>query len=202
MPEQSVTLRRVQAQGQEIEYRLERKAVKNWNLRIRRDGSVYLSAPRRTPVSELDDFVRSKAGYIQKARERFRAVEDRPVLHDESIFQEILDQCWPLLEPYGVAYPHLRLREMKSRWGSCLVYKQTITLNTKLLTCSRECIEYVVLHELCHFIHPNHSPRFYALLASFLPDWKARRQALNEGPGSPSQKTQDAAILLTGKSKG
>lgn len=184
MPEPSITLRRVQAQGQEIEYQLERKAVKNWNLRIRRDGSVYLSAPRRTPVTELDEFVRSKAGYIQKARERFHAVEDRPVLHDESIFQTILDQCWPLLEPYGVARPRLRLREMKSRWGSCLVYKQTITLNTRLLTCSRECIEYVVLHELCHFVHPNHSPRFYALLASFLPDWKARRQELNEGPAS------------------
>ena len=79
-----------------------------------------------------------------------------------------------------MAYPQLRLREMKSRWGSCLVYKQTITLNTNLLTCSRRCIEYVVLHELCHFVHPNHSPRFYELLSSFLPDWKQRRQELNE----------------------
>lgn len=183
MAGESITQRRVQAQGWEIEYQLERKAVKNWNLRIRRDGSVYLSAPRGVPAAQLDEFVRSKAQYIRKAQDHFQEVqarETRPRLHDESVFQEILDQLYPLLAPYGVAYPQLRLREMKSRWGSCLVYKQTITLNTNLLTCSRRCIEYVVLHELCHFVHPNHSPRFYELLSSFLPDWKQRRQELNE----------------------
>lgn len=180
MPAHTITLRRVCAQGHEIEYQLERKAVKNWNLRVRRDGSVYLSAPRSAPAEELDAFVSSKAEYILRAAERFRQQETpRPRLYEEGIFWEILEQLYPLLEPYGVACPQLRLREMKSRWGSCLVYRNTITLNTRLLSYPRRCIEYVVLHELCHFVHPDHSPRFYALLSSFLPDWKSRRQELN-----------------------
>lgn len=190
MAGKSVTQRRVQAQGWEIEYQLERKAVKNWNLRIRRDGSVYLSAPRGVPAAQLDEFVRSKAQYIRKAQDHFQEVqarESRPRLHDASVFQEVLDQLYPLLAPYGVAYPQLRLREMKSRWGSCLVGKGVVTLNKGLLAAPRGCIEYVAVHELCHFLHPDHSQEFYQLLSRMMPDWKARRELLNRGvPGAGS----------------
>lgn len=176
------TLRTVPTPQGEVTYELTRKAVKNLNLRIRPDGSVAVSAPRRVPLAELDAFVLRKAAYIHQAQARFQALAQRPPrprLHEPAVFQEILDELYPRLRPLGVPYPQLRLRTMKSRWGSCLVYKNTITLNTKLLEQPRRCVEYVVLHELCHFLHPNHSPAFYACLESFMPDWRERREALN-----------------------
>ncbi len=69
---------------------------------------------------------------------------------------------------------------MKSRWGSCLPGKGIITLNKRLLEAPRGCIQYVILHELCHLIHPDHSKRFYGLLAAWMPDWKEWKTRLEE----------------------
>ena len=71
----------------------------------------------------------------------------------------------------------LTVRPMRSRWGSCSSTGH-VTLNSMLLQASPECVDYVVMHELCHLREQNHSRRFYALLARFVPDWKARRRAL------------------------
>ena len=100
-------------------------------------------------------------------------------LKDPAIFNEILDEIYPLFIPYGVKKPVLRIRTMKSCWGSCLVNKGIITLNRKLLMKPRECIEYVVMHELCHFIYPDHSKQFYGFMEKLMPDWKERREHLN-----------------------
>lgn len=89
-----------------------------------------------------------------------------------ALFLELSQEAYQKFHKYGIAMPEVRQREMKTRWGSCLTTKGVITLNTKLLEMPRNCIEYVVLHEFCHFIYPNHSLNFYTLLATFMPDWK------------------------------
>ena len=99
-------------------------------------------------------------------------------LKDPAIFNEILDEIYPLFIPYGVKKPVLRIRTMKSCWGSCLVNKGIITLNRKLLMKPRECIEYVVMHELCHFIYPDHSKQFYGFMEKLMPDWKERQNVI------------------------
>ena len=178
-----------------INYILERKQVKNINLRVRPEGSVKVSASPRVDESQIDDFVLSKAEFILKALERFKSAEtterqfqeelvkaksgQESLLADPAIFTEILDEVYPAFIPYGIARPKLRIRTMKSCWGSCLVNKGIITLNRKLLMKHRECIEYVVVHELCHFIHPNHSKEFYKFMEQFMPDWKERKGRLN-----------------------
>ena len=95
------------------------------------------------------------------------------------VFFQICDEIYPLFQPYGVKYPLVKIRAMKSRWGSCQPSKGIITLNAKMIAAPREAIEYVVLHEFAHFIHPNHSKDFYALVESMMPDWKQRREMLN-----------------------
>ena len=95
------------------------------------------------------------------------------------VFFQICDEIYPLFQPYGVKYPLVKIRAMKSRWGSCQPSKGIITLNAKMIAAPREAIEYVVLHEFAHFIHPNHSKDFYALVESMMPDWKKRREMLN-----------------------
>lgn len=96
------------------------------------------------------------------------------------VFNGVIDELYPLFKKYGIEKPALRIREMETRWGSCLINKGIITLNKRLLEAPRDCIEYVVMHELCHFIHPNHSKHFYAFLAMMMPDWKERKQFLDK----------------------
>lgn len=85
---------------------------------------------------------------------------------------------YPAFEKLGVAYPEIKIRKMRSRWGSCIPQKQKITFNSLLLEKPPESIEYVVVHEFSHFIHPDHSKAFYQFVEQILPDWKSRKDKL------------------------
>jgi predicted metal-dependent hydrolase len=76
--------------------------------------------------------------------------------------------------------PTLRYRAMTSRWGSCHVGKRIVTLNLRLAFYPAPLLEYVLVHELMHLYHPNHSPAFYAALASRLPDFRERKRRLED----------------------
>ena len=73
---------------------------------------------------------------------------------------------------YTVPRPTLRLRYMTSRWGSCMPFKETITMNTRLLLGPTEFAHYVMVHEFAHFIEANHSSRFYKVMSDVLPNWQ------------------------------
>ncbi len=74
----------------------------------------------------------------------------------------------------------MRLRNMKSRFGTCMPTKKQILFNTYLIHYPLESIEYVALHEVSHLIHANHSAKFYDVVAKYMPDWKARKNKLKE----------------------
>ena len=94
------------------------------------------------------------------------------------VFLEICKEIYSLFKPMGVKYPLVKIRNMKSRWGSCQPQRGIITLNGRMIAAPREAIEYVVLHEFAHFIHPNHSKDFYGLIEELMPDWKERKAML------------------------
>lgn len=95
------------------------------------------------------------------------------------ILPERLENWYPRLEKHGTqALPELKIRVMENRWGSCTP-SGVITLNLKLMQVPKPYIDYVVVHELCHLIENNHSPRFYQILDRIMPDWQKRRQKLN-----------------------
>lgn len=81
---------------------------------------------------------------------------------------------------YNEELPVLRIRGMKSRWGSCMVNKRVITLNAYLIHTPLSCIEFVMFHELVHLIHPNHSKDFYYVLSMLLPEHLERNKHLNQ----------------------
>lgn len=97
----------------------------------------------------------------------------------QTVFEELINEVYKHFEKYGVPFPKLKIRRMKSRWGSCQPKSGIITLNAMLIEAPESCIRYVVLHEYCHFIHPNHSKNFYRLVESLMPDWKERKKRLN-----------------------
>ncbi len=167
-----------------IEYNLEYKRVKNINLRIKSDLSVYVSASKRVSVSEIERFIKSKAEFILRALNKFEnspKKERAQYFVEDEIRDVILGICkkvYPCFEGRGIKYPVIKFRKMVSRWGSCNYVKGILTFNTKLMYAPYECIEYVVLHEFCHFLQANHSKKFYEELAKVCPSHKELRKVM------------------------
>jgi len=172
-----------------ITYELEKKRVKNLNLRLSA-GRVRLSVPNRCPLGEADRFIADRAGWIyanlRKLEEQQAA--DLPPAPPAQVCEELLHsalaRAYPLVEPLGVAKPALKLRAMRTQWGNCHWAQGYITLNTALARCPERLREYVALHELVHFLHHNHGPDFYARMTRLMPDWQSRRKELRDYAGA------------------
>ena len=95
------------------------------------------------------------------------------------VFAERLEANYPKIQPYDVSFPEIKIRLMKSRWGSCSPDGR-INLNLRLIQAPKPYIDSVILHELCHLKEHNHGRAFYALLDRLLPDWRQRREGLNQ----------------------
>jgi predicted metal-dependent hydrolase len=101
------------------------------------------------------------------------------------VFTRILEECWVLFHAHypDKPRPELKLRKMKTRWGSLSLHRTgfpKMTLNTFLVCTDPACIKQVIFHELCHLIHPDHSRNFYAELSVFIPDWKKTKLLLEK----------------------
>ncbi len=100
-------------------------------------------------------------------------------LQAEHTFHRITRKCSEITSRHEVPAASIRLRKMRTRWGSCNS-KNIITINTNLIQAPIHCIEYVIMHELCHLKHHNHSKSFYKLLSICMPDWKIRKELLQK----------------------
>ena len=98
----------------------------------------------------------------------------------KEIFQKRTEEWYPIVQKYGVKMPKVAVRKMKTLWGSCSVNRETITFNFYLIKAKMPYIDYVVLHELIHFLYPNHSKQFYMFLSNYMPDWKERKNVLDQ----------------------
>jgi hypothetical protein len=96
----------------------------------------------------------------------------------KEVFPERLTHCMRAAPTVLRSAPRLQVRNMARRWGSC-TSSGTITLNIDLVKASSSCIDYVIMHEICHLRVMNHGPDFYELLSRHMPDWKRRRNQLN-----------------------
>lgn len=95
------------------------------------------------------------------------------------IFKERLDHYYSIFEE-SIPYPKLRIRKMKTRWGVCNKQNTTVTLNSELLKYDIEKIDYVVVHELSHFVYFDHSKNFWNTVSKYIPNYKQIRKALKE----------------------
>ena len=95
----------------------------------------------------------------------------------EARFTQEMIKALKRLRVHALPEPNLRLLRMPKRWGSCTA-KGEILLNPELIKAPGPCIEYVIIHELCHLKHPNHSTAFFRMLDAVLPDWQERKQRL------------------------
>ena len=215
------------------------KRVKNINVRVRNDGSLYCSYPKHVSQSRAQSFVETSAGQLLRAIDAAnrRRVESlgaaglqdsmqvkvfgryMPIIIEEnsctgcssgsgSVVVRVSDRndfaavcalydtwrrneleryvrlCCDSIYPYFLSFcvdspSKIRFAEYKSFWGECLPGKSTLKFSYRLFEVPTECIEYVVAHEFAHFLQPNHSEHFWALVENVIPDCKQRRRRLN-----------------------
>ena len=182
----------IQIKGENI--RVEKKKIKNLYLRISpADGAIRISAPERMSIKQIENFVLDKWDWIQTIRERLDRVREEKsasqLTEDEKQAQkeaykkkllEVLPQVIRKCERItGLHALEWKLRDMKTRWGSCNIQKKRIWLNIQLAAYPRECLEYVVTHELVHLLVPGHGKEFWSYMDRFFPEWRRVRKELN-----------------------
>lgn len=119
-------------------------------------------------IIEAHTYENSKAEDVLKKWYRERA---------EVQFKRIAQPWMTKFERYNVSPKNLRILEMNLRWGSCTP-KGNIILNPELIKAPKHCIEYVIVHELCHLVHHNHSSKFFELQSQVMPDWEKWKNKL------------------------
>jgi predicted metal-dependent hydrolase len=146
---------------------------------------------------EIERFVAAKSAWVEKKQAQIAARQSElgaasrclpPSEYANGEFERTVRELVPTWEKLlGVTAMFVGIRRMSSRWGSCTADLTSshaeqacgrIRLNAALEYCPRECLEYVIVHELAHLRENNHSPRFWAIVAGALPDYKARQAKL------------------------
>jgi predicted metal-dependent hydrolase len=112
--------------------------------------------------------------------------EKREELYEEWMRFKLKSAITPLIAKWqpilGVNVKGFFVQRMKTKWGSCSPIRGTIRLNTELAKKPRQCLEYIVVHEMLHLLEPTHNARFRTLLDRFMPRWTERRKTLNSLP--------------------
>ncbi|MCH8535974.1 MAG: M48 family metallopeptidase [Flavobacteriaceae bacterium] len=99
--------------------------------------------------------------------------------HAEKKFQSLAKDVFEKFKEYDFKEPKLEIRRMKKRWGSCNTVDKII-INPELIKASSKCIEYVLVHEMCHFVVKNHNKAFYTTLSSIMPNWQKWKMRLEQ----------------------
>lgn len=128
---------------------------------------VYCSIFKEPNIDENRIFVKNKTTLDKFTRK-----------YAESIFKERLKICYNLFEE-DIVYPKLVIKKMKRKWGYNKKSEDLIALNLDLIKYDINEIDYVIIHELCHFVHFNHSKEFWNLVSKYKKDYKSCRKVLN-----------------------
>ena len=198
MPKQkntvTTTTEEITLRGIQISYTLKRSQRRSLSFAISA-GELTVSAPYTMPVSEIEGFLFSKQNWIlqklQESRdtaEKLRKKEEANSLTDlqkerlEARYREAAREVIEKRVAYfhqltGGDYTGISIRSQKTRWGSCSA-TGTLSFNWRLILAPPIILDYVVVHELCHLHHMDHSPAFWADVERVMPDYKIRRKWL------------------------
>lgn len=161
-------------------------------ISIKPGGEIIIRAPRLLPQAAIMAFVNEKADWIVSAyeKQKDRAVpaldqpKDAATLALEKRYREAAKEYIPKRVAFyheltGGNYTKITIRDQKTRWGSCSA-NGTLSFNYRLMLAPPRVLDYVVVHELCHLTHMNHSREFWDMVGSILPDYKEYKKWLKE----------------------
>jgi len=174
-------------EGERISFAVVRTERRTLAIMVHPDASVVVRAPHRVRDAAVMRAVTERASWIARKRAEMAARPAPPppptLSRDElacasRMFEERLDACWSEFASSGEARPRVRVRAMRSRWGS-LSPSGAMSLNAHLMRTPLRCIDYVIFHELCHLRVRGHGPDFYAHLVHYVPHYKVLRRELS-----------------------
>lgn len=171
---------------QSIPYQVIRSSRKALAIQITPEGEVLVRCPRRMKTEDIRRFVESKTDWIEKHVRKQISVPKLPAFTDGEI-EDLAQQALRVLPEraayfaplVGVTYGRITIRNQKTRWGSCSS-KGNLNFNCRLMKAPASVLDYVIVHELCHRLEMNHSPRFWALVEQVMPDYRVHRKWLRE----------------------
>jgi len=173
-----------------MEYDLIRSKRRTFSVEIRPDGTLCVKAPLLMSKAAIDKLLSTKEEWIRtnqrkmlKKASEFGTIEKLSEEEIKDLKKKAKKIILPLVEDYseimGVIYNRVAFRTQKTRWGSCSK-EGNLNFNCLLALCPEPVIRYVVVHELSHRVHMNHSKAFWQLVEEFMPDYKEHRKWLRE----------------------
>ncbi len=173
-----------------MEYTVIRSRRKTLSMQVKRDGQVEIRAPLRTSDAEIRRFLEKHRHWLEAHLQKARALQQakagvRKLTAAETaglkkkakqVLPERVAYWAPLI---GVRPGRIAVRCQKTRWGSCSA-KGNLNFNCLLMLAPGSVVDYIVVHELCHLKHMNHSRQFYAEIEKVLPDYRQHQQWLKE----------------------
>lgn len=145
----------------------------------------YLGKSYRLKVIRAQkENVKLQRGYLELFVKNTEDLKKKESLINQWYYEKALVCFFNVLQEFNKItkqeIKNIRIRQMKTRWGSCNPHKSYINLNLNLIQKPKECIEYVIFHELIHLIYPNHSKKFRNYLTLYMSDWQKRKKILEK----------------------
>lgn len=173
-----------------IDYKLIRSDRRTLAIQISRAGEITVRCPRFMPTFRIKRFVESKREWIEKHLAQIAAAPQSPAISIDEL-NHLKKQARGLIISrvafyapiVGVDYGRIAIRAQHGRWGSCSA-KGNLNFNCLLALTPPYVQDYIVVHELCHRKHPNHSSRFWAEVARVMPDYKEAEKWLKANGGA------------------
>ena len=169
------------------DYTLIRAKRRTMSLQLDRDGNAVVRAPYGVKKEFIDRFVAAPGDWLARARAKQqsrRAAHPEPTEAEREALIAQAKEYLPALVAYwsavmGLTPTGIRITSARTRFGSCSG-KNSICFSWRLMLYPPEAIDYVVVHELAHIRHHDHSPAFYALVERYMSDWRDRMKLLKE----------------------
>lgn len=174
------------------EVQITRAHRKSITLKINKNGVLQVRAPRFMLAFQIQNFIKKHSDWIETHYKQYltQAQEEKYYLYGEVLDVEnfqlkeamitfykqeakkyIIPRCRELAQKHGFSYDAIRITSAMTRWGSCSS-KKTLNFSYRLVMTPKECIDYVIIHELCHLREMNHSHKFWSEVTAIMPEYK------------------------------
>lgn len=180
--------RRISIGDRSITYTLRRRrGFRALRLAAYPDGSVVLTMPFGVSGTFIERFIRGKASWLSSVVTR--QDPDAYLRHREAARALVVERVAHFCQAYGFTAGRISIRNQRTRWGSCS-RRGDLSFNYRLALLPAHLADYVVVHEVCHLGEHNHSPKFWALVARTVPDYRGaraelKRRGIGGAPATP-----------------
>lgn len=179
--------RSLTSNGSTFFYTLKRSFLsKRLRILIKSSGDVMVTAPRIISLHRIELFLKDHTNWILEKLENIKALQKQTVLqkgqlglHANSARARKLahDRAAYFAAVYGVSYNRISIKNQSTQWGSCSS-KKNLNFNYKIVFLPPDLADYVVVHEICHLLQMNHSPKFWKEVAKTFPNYREKIRAL------------------------